>query len=296
MYFVLFLFISLCRNLEQLVGLTKDAGKGNSPTHKQRTNDSPTIIGFFVSWNMQSNQKLIEDAIRDKWLTSLAILYFIKLKYKNSTIYNYSSRELAHKLNISHVSANKHIRLLQNKGLIKIYGNNLTFIKTNLKYKFTLLLTKKSTINEIKKELQFKIAESNFNRQQYIINKKNEARHIGDRVKDENYRITKKEYNKLNSPETKLRLGSSINNDIILSDKSLAKLLNTSTTYVTGLKKHWQNTSRISFTTGYQRLCKYYRGMELKVNQFLHKGYIYQSNATQYLLAGSYGKIKTNNK
>lgn len=239
---------------------------------------------------MQSNETLIEQAISERWINSLAVFYSIKCKYKNSSIYNYSSRTLAEKLDINHNAINKHIRVLKQKGLIKQYSANITLISTKAKHKCTLNINKESSQEEIRNELRFKILEQNFRRQKYVIDKKNEARNLEAKESKPKAIFSAKEYRKLRKVRRdKSMLESSVNyNEVSLSDKSFGEILNISKRLVTKLKKFWQKTGKILYKSGYCRLRKYYKGFELESNQFFFKGYVYQSSITEYRLIVKY--------
>jgi len=242
---------------------------------------------------MQSNEVLIKKSIDEKWINSLAFFYFVKTKYKNSTIYDYSCRILADKLNMSHSVVNNHVKTLKEKGLIKEYGNNITFIKTQLKHKCTLKINSDSTLDEIKKELYLKLAEESFRQQKYIIDKKVEARNLDATYKSDNGKMSPKDIKFYHSQEVKDLLEMPINNvNINMSDKALAKLLGVSTSTVYYLKKYWNKTKKLKVKTfGWKRLYKFYKHMTLEFNQFIYKGYVHLSKTTEYELISVYGKV-----
>jgi hypothetical protein len=104
----------------------------------------------------------------------------------------------------------------------------------------------------------------------------------------ENCKLTTKEIKSRYKPKHKALLESPLNYSLILCDKSLATLLNISLPSATKFKNWVRAKGLLLIKTGYSRLCKYFRGMELKANQFFYKGYIYQSAVTQYGLIGKY--------
>ena len=71
---------------------------------------------------------LIKNAEDGCWLRSLS--YFVRLKalYKNNTHYNYSLRSLAKNVGCSIGSLQFHLKVLNDKGLIRYHGNNITFL------------------------------------------------------------------------------------------------------------------------------------------------------------------------
>lgn len=71
---------------------------------------------------------LIKKAETDNWLRSLA--YFTRLKslYKNNTHYNFSLRSLSVKLKCSPACLSHHLKVLEEKQLIRYTGGNITFL------------------------------------------------------------------------------------------------------------------------------------------------------------------------
>lgn len=71
---------------------------------------------------------LIKVSDAEYWERSLA--YFVKLKslYRNNTHYNFSLRSLGEKIKCSPACLSHHLKILEQKGLIKFHSKNITFI------------------------------------------------------------------------------------------------------------------------------------------------------------------------
>src|SRR5690606_21414509 len=73
---------------------------------------------------------ILQDAIHNKWTYSLRFYIHLKALYTSGTIYNATYRIIAEKTGYSVSQANKHIKILINKGLIDRHRNNITCIAT----------------------------------------------------------------------------------------------------------------------------------------------------------------------
>ena len=232
---------------------------------------------------MQTNEELIYTASKGGWLPSLAFTYYVKHRYKNGSIYDYSSRVLGDKIGMSHSVVANHVSVLREKGLCKVYGSNLTFVSTKAVYKCTIHIVDEDTIKDIEKKLLLKLLEKNLRSQQYIIDKKHEAR-LGVKKAETNSSMTIKEVKGLYSHANQALLGSALNRLLTMTDLALSKLLSVSVRTASSIKKWWRKNKLIEYNSGYQRLTKYYKGFQLAPNQFFFNGYVYQGMATEYLL------------
>lgn len=146
----------------------------------------------------KTDDKLIESALKEGWLSYLAFYYKLKIKFINSVIYNYSCRSLADKLNISHNTARKYINFLIKKGFIVKQENHFKIIKLddlifkynkNKKYKETLIFNDSDiSISKIKYLLYGKVIEKRARQQSYVIKKRDcdlrtKINYSGQRVK-----------------------------------------------------------------------------------------------------------------
>ena len=69
---------------------------------------------------------VIRDAVKNEWVSSLAVLVMLKGIHNNNTFYNYSTRSIAKLIGLSHSTVHKHLKVLIDKNLIVIRNNNLT--------------------------------------------------------------------------------------------------------------------------------------------------------------------------
>lgn len=103
---------------------------------------------------MQANETIIFKAAHEGWSSSLAFFFIAKGLYRNSTIFNYSTRSLAAKLGCSHQKVARHIKKLNKVGLIRRTGNNITFIKVAETHKCKLNIYKKDTLKQVEYKLK----------------------------------------------------------------------------------------------------------------------------------------------
>ena len=75
----------------------------------------------------RTSLRLIEEAVREKWIRQLAFFHLLKFRFNNSVVYNYKSRmkEIAKLFNISERTFYRYIKLLRAKGLVYEHSNNL---------------------------------------------------------------------------------------------------------------------------------------------------------------------------
>ena len=186
--------------------------------------------------------KLISEAHSKEWLRSLAVFVALKKCHRNGIFYNFSSRKIAGLVGYSHQSINKHIKVLEEMGLlyqrngknnapqlvlrgynhfVKRWGYRVVFIKHGAKqHVFTNLLVQ-ITINNIKSQ-EFKIRRNASRRNQKL----------------------------KQTVET-------LNNYASLSDRYLAEILDVSATTANRLKKEWVKNGYISLIPIWQILRTY---------------------------------------
>lgn len=244
--------------------------------------------GFLVRL-MQTREGLIQDAIDDKWIKSLAFSVYVKARYSNATIFDFSSRKAGIKLKMSHEAVNYHIRELEKRGLIRRMNKNgkvnITFIKTSQKHKCTLDITKQDSLKDIEHKLMFKIVEQHHRQQSYMISLKSEARTTCRKKFP-----TKHEIKRCNEILSLSPVKRKIDFRITFTDKKLAQMMNVSEKTAQVLKKAWKKLGYLNYFAPLKAIgkannkCKEY----LKQGQFYSKGYIWEQSATQYKILTGY--------
>lgn len=75
----------------------------------------------------KTSLRLIEKAVSEKWVRSLALFHALKFKYNNSCIYSYKGRfkAISKELHLSMKSMYSYVKLLRSKGLIYDHSDNL---------------------------------------------------------------------------------------------------------------------------------------------------------------------------
>lgn len=127
-------------------------------------------------------EKVIEDAINNRWETSLSYFIILRSFYKNNTFYKFSYRNLSKQTNISYAVLNRHIRRLKDKGLVRFHNGNLTLVgndKLKELYKSKLIAipfadTKQKTVLNI----QFTRIIKNLKQQKHIAVRKIETKKL----------------------------------------------------------------------------------------------------------------------
>lgn len=234
---------------------------------------------------MQASEKIIKEAVNNDWITSLSFAFFCKARYSNSTIFDFSARKAARKLNLSPSTINNHIRVLEQNGLIQYMNKgkriNITFKKISQKHKCTLDIDKTDTLKNIEHKLRFKLFAEKHRQQLYVINKKSEAKSIELKkfpTKSEVKRLMK--FREL-SPEKR-----KINYKVTFTDATVAKMQNVSQKTAQVLKKAWRDLGYIfyqSVKTKVARVGKHLKNAEI-TGQFLFNGFLWKCEPTEYIL------------
>lgn len=202
----------------------------------------------------QTDENMIESAIDNNWLLSLAFFYKLKVNFVNSIIYNYSLRSLANKLNISHNTVRKHISILLKYDLVSLSSGHLKLSplksiikKYRLKGEFlcTLLLRKESTLTEIKYFLYGK-----------IIEKKSRQQIYASMFRDQDLRV------KINSDEQRTK-------NALFSYESLSGIIKTTKSTIKKILEFLVETNIISKNLNIKKILK------IKFKEYLHMKQIY---------------------
>jgi DNA-binding transcriptional ArsR family regulator len=178
-------------------------------------------------------ESLIQDAIDRKWEVSLS--YFIRLRnfYNNNTFYNFTYRSISEKTGIPYAVLYRHLKRLQEKGLVRVHNGNLTLVGTEkLKKQWGKRITpirkaenKQSTILNI----QFTRILNNLHTQHYVAVKKDEIKQL----QNPSF-LNAKKAKTLIKARKKLNNESAINDYYMLSNQKFGSLNNRSKS--TGLK------------------------------------------------------------
>lgn len=245
---------------------------------------------------MQSSELIIEQAVSEDWISHLSFFYYVKCRYSNSTIFDYSTRKASRKLNMTASKIHGHISALQEKGLIVSMTSqagtdrekiNLTFKKISEKHKCTLFITKNDTLKNIEHKLRFKLFEKRHRQQLFAVRKKSEARSILF-VKFP----TKGEIKKLRKFESLPPEKRKIDYKITFTDKILAKMQNVSDKTAQALKKAWRDLGYICYQSVKVKIAKVGKFLKEAVNygEFVFQGYLWKVEPTQYVVLVAYQK------
>lgn len=139
---------------------------------------------------IQTSEKLIKQSIEENWIKSLAVYFFLKLKFKNSCLYNFENKKskIAKLVKVSPYSLVYHIKVLETKGLAYYHNDNL-ILKSIHKVKKQLREKQSCTLqapdNSSLKEIEYILFSKDLNRkarqQAYKIKKtQHERRYTGD--------------------------------------------------------------------------------------------------------------------
>lgn len=70
----------------------------------------------------------IQDAILNRWERALSTLIILKKTFKNPIFYDFTYRKLSKQTNIPTTTLQRHVKILLQKGLLKIHSNNLCVV------------------------------------------------------------------------------------------------------------------------------------------------------------------------
>lgn len=101
----------------------------------------------------------------------------VKSRYRNSIVYDYSTKSLAHKINLSEYIVKKYVSKLMNMGLCFTEGNNIVFRSLNnvfvKKYRRSLLvISSGQSLSEIVSNIEWLAVIRHLAQQQYMISLK----------------------------------------------------------------------------------------------------------------------------
>jgi hypothetical protein len=185
---------------------------------------------------------LIEKAISEEWINSLAYFVILKSKYQNQTIYNYSNKKVAQVLNVSYNTAKFHIDKLISENLCRVHNGNLTLNGIEKLKKQTInklghetkLLSGvfiKQTKKEQVEELRASIIVKNLKRQEYRISQKSATLSYAEpsRPKSKSeYRAIKNGLKKMNQVGGVGKFEKTLNKRTMLSNFKFGHLINRS--------------------------------------------------------------------
>lgn len=176
--------------------------------------------------------KLVKQAVEEGWINTL--VYFVQLRkiHSKPLFYNYSLRKLSEPLKCSPTTLSYHLKIMAQKGLIKVTDSNLLLIgsyKLRIQYKSTLTpikysLNRKDQLNLIR----YSLINNNLYQQNKAIQEKKNVISIHKAPK---LRLLKKiirKHGSLSNVET------SLNEKLILSNMTVGVICNRSQS--TGLK------------------------------------------------------------
>ena len=241
---------------------------------------------------MQSSELIIEEAISGKWIKDLAFLFKVKENFRNSVVYDYSSRSLGAKLGYSHNSINDFVSVLKKKGLVQIITKkngkrNLLFKKVSKNHRCTIKINKNENLKSIQDTLRFKLFEMNHNQQKYAAFEKEEARFL----KLKKF-LTSRERNRLNKLTKKISPENPLSKEVSFTDKALGNKLGCCTKKARILKRKWAKKGFISYISDIIRV-KYVGKAQkyietLKTGEFISQGWLFRQTATAYTLLTEY--------
>lgn len=223
---------------------------------------------------MQANETIIFKAAHEGWSSSLAFFFIAKGLFRNSTIFNYSTRSLASKIGCSHQKVARHIKKLSKVGLIRRTGNNITFIKVAENHKCKLNIYKKDTLKQVEYKLKLKLITLKLKQSMFIIAAKREAKIL----EQPNY-IPIKRLKKIQRQKRKYSLESAINNDLTYSDKRLADVLGVCSKTYNKIKRWLKSQGFIDYVIERVKLDFWNKKsfFELENKQWLFKGCYFRS-------------------
>lgn len=207
----------------------------------------------------QTSASLINIAFQDHWINALSFYHFIKYKYRNSRIYNYSALSLSIKTGISPYLVSKYISQLHDQGMVKRYGNSLQFISiykvkksyTKSTKKCTIRVNSKHDIKDIKAILLVKYLEFKAGQQVKRIDEKIDRRNLATgKLKGYSYKQVKS----LIKKSRNFPIDESIFSDIRYSYQSLANELGISKSTVFRLIKRAKELNKLKVIPGKKKI------------------------------------------
>ena len=244
---------------------------------------------------IQFNENLIEQAIDEKWVKSLAFFGHCKLLFHHATIFNYSHRRLATLLKCSHNKVKYHMDILRKIDLVLEIKGNLTFKNIIHKHKCSVIINETDTLTDIENKLYLKIIEKNARQQKRVISEKAEARLF---VCPKAY-LTIRQIKRITRNINSGMLEKPYNSDITFSQKGISQLLNISENRANSFKRFTERNGLAKFTRNRKLLFKtslkaFENSFDLLVKQFgcvfFSKGFVVQSLPCTVTLNENYYK------
>lgn len=176
--------------------------------------------------------KLVKQAVDEGWVFTL--IYFVQLRkvHKKPIFYNYSIRRLSDALHCSVGTLHYHLKIMAQKGLIKVTDGNLILIgsrKLNNKLKSTLIPIKYSANRKDQLTLlRYSLIKNNLQHQHEAVEEKKNVINIHKKMPLKQLKKVLRKYGSLQAVET------SINDKLILSNRKVGFICNRSQS--TGMK------------------------------------------------------------
>jgi hypothetical protein len=212
--------------------------------------DSPSGFLFFN----RGHRVTIESLSRFKEnLTSLAIYYFIKEHFKNSTIYNHNPYNTSKKLNTTRYITEKYIKIgIEEKIFIEHHGNltavgwnNIKLYNQKRNRHTYLTINKNDNIKKIEDKLRSLLLCDKLTQQKYRINQRTEIDNALDQV------VSLKEYKRIKKliahPGENEKFGNN-KDKMNMGYKKISKITGIS---IGGCQKFLDKCRKLGFITGY---------------------------------------------
>jgi hypothetical protein len=213
---------------------------------------------------LQTSEKLIQQAIDEGWINSLAFYYFLKKRVVNSTIYGSRLKTVVEKTGSSYRTCKKHLNILYKKGLIVKHGGNFTLIAqrkaAQCKHLCTFKFTEEATLKEVKALLYAKIVEMKCRQQRYVYQIKADQRLRG------------------------INHGEKPSETVQFSDSTLSNYLGLSRGTVQSIKKFWRSQGIFALVTPKPEFVCFVGVNICDIpGMFTYRGRLYKAHATRYI-------------
>jgi len=77
---------------------------------------------------LHTDDAVIQQAIDEGWLSSLAFYHYVQAAFRRPVLYNYTVTSASHKLGVSKATVHGHVRKLKEVGIAYMVGKNLNFM------------------------------------------------------------------------------------------------------------------------------------------------------------------------
>lgn len=197
-------------------------------------------------------ERIVQDAIKNKWELSLSYFILLRRFYNNNTFYNFSYRKLSKQTHISASVLNRHIKRLKEKGMIVFRDGNMTLVGTDkLKKKETekcVAIETDSNKKSIKLNIQFTRILRSLRQQQHVVIKKVETIQLQKPKfisKNKAKRLLKYRKEALNNKQITEK---SVNDYYMLSNQKIGQLNNRSKSTGIAIQKKLNEANLIKST------------------------------------------------